>query len=919
MKTRFLKAFAAVVMLFSFAGFVRAEGELTITASIANAGENVVLSEITGNACSATDVVLSADTKLTLTCAGADIYYTTDGTKPSKLVVTEPAAKEGESTSTLYADPFVLTNAMVADGKIVVKAIAYKQAAPDQGAKATAEESDILTITLTLKVEAPEPDPIVAPTFNPAAGEVEANTTVELSTTTTGATIFWAFAENKTAGSYLEFKEDSKPEVTAQNLKLWAFARTGAAESDYAYSDTVAATYTIKAVTPEPTKPAAPTFVKKTGTAADTIIVIMGSTNDSLFVATGRDSISAVAAGFVKFLKNDTIAVTKDTVVVAYAMKGELFSDTVKYVYTKTETPEVSVQMGFVPYGFEYDGTVQTEITAGYGMPVMVGVSVMGTEDEYLPAEIYYTLDGTTEPSKEAYTEDGTIIKKLEAPESQAELMFDTAVAAAKFKAYVENGEDIIESDVQTIKVNFLKAAKPSFSPKAGAIMKGKTVAISTKLGESAMIFYTTDGTTEPDMLAEEEGGFSYEEPIAIPADSTSLTIKARVYTSDEETGVLYSSEVVTAKYNVWIPDTIRVNDLSELVALYSSYKKDSLYVVKGEVTIAGILEGSNRTDVLVQDKNCEDAKGHSMLLYNVTLPENAKVGDVLKDLSGMFDKFNGLLELKEVSVVAAGTTAPITIDTVTIAELKADETMAYQSAMVCMEEVEFDCDTIFALGKSGLNYDLIQGTDTLTFRTNAGADYLGMEIPSGKITLVGYIGYYGKAYQVSPRSKADIITGEQPAKPAKPTFDPAAGAVTEGTTVTVSSTTEGAEIWIAVGEGEFEKKSEVTISEAVTLRAFAAKDGVNSDTATASYTIKTANEGNELAGVSVYPNPNDGVFYVTVPVNAMVEVFTMNGQMVASKMVAAGRNAMRLESAGMYFVRVRANGQEAIKKVVVR
>ncbi|MCM1531215.1 MAG: T9SS type A sorting domain-containing protein [Bacteroides sp.] len=77
--------------------------------------------------------------------------------------------------------------------------------------------------------------------------------------------------------------------------------------------------------------------------------------------------------------------------------------------------------------------------------------------------------------------------------------------------------------------------------------------------------------------------------------------------------------------------------------------------------------------------------------------------------------------------------------------------------------------------------------------------------------------------------------------------------------------------------------------------------------------------ERNELAGVSVYPNPANGVFNLNVPARANVEIFNANGQVVRQMEVAAGLTSMQLGNAGVYFIRVRANGQEAVKRVVVR
>ena len=160
----------------------------------------------------------------------------------------------------------------------------------------------------------------------------------------------------------------------------------------------------------------------------------------------------------------------------------------------------------------------------------------------------------------------------------------------------------------------------------------------------------------------------------------------------------------------------------------------------------------------------------------------------------------------------------------------------------------------------------------------------------------------------------------------AKPTFSVEAGAVEKGTKVVLACTTEGAKIYYTVNGEEptaesTEYTAEISIDSAMTIKAIAVKEGMtNSEVAEAAYTIKSvANQTNELAGVSIYPNPTDGEFSVVAPANAQVEIFTAAGVLVKRMVVAEGNAQVRLDNSGIYFVRVRANGQAAIRKVVVR
>ncbi|MCM1042369.1 MAG: chitobiase/beta-hexosaminidase C-terminal domain-containing protein [Bacteroides sp.] len=157
------------------------------------------------------------------------------------------------------------------------------------------------------------------------------------------------------------------------------------------------------------------------------------------------------------------------------------------------------------------------------------------------------------------------------------------------------------------------------------------------------------------------------------------------------------------------------------------------------------------------------------------------------------------------------------------------------------------------------------------------------------------------------------------------PVFIPGAGKVAKGTVINISCATDSVAIYYTTDGSTPDENSNryvfgVTVDTSVTIKAVAVRKGfVKSAVAEASYTVIVANEGSGLAGISLYPNPNDGMFQICVPVNADIEVFNTNGRTVKKFEVSAGTTSVRLEHSGIYFVRVRANGQTALRKVVVR
>ena len=165
------------------------------------------------------------------------------------------------------------------------------------------------------------------------------------------------------------------------------------------------------------------------------------------------------------------------------------------------------------------------------------------------------------------------------------------------------------------------------------------------------------------------------------------------------------------------------------------------------------------------------------------------------------------------------------------------------------------------------------------------------------------------------------------------PKFNPVGGEVEKGTAVVLSCDTADAKIYYSIDAdtvtvNSLEYTAAIVIDSAKTIRAIAVKEGfVDSKVAVAVYTIKseggnndtTANESRELLGVSVYPNPNNGMFHIELPVAATVDVFASNGVLVKSLTATEGKTTLSLNHSGIYFVRVMAGNKSTVKRVIVR
>ncbi len=81
--------------------------------------------------------------------------------------------------------------------------------------------------------------------------------------------------------------------------------------------------------------------------------------------------------------------------------------------------------------------------------------------------------------------------------------------------------------------------------------------------------------------------------------------------------------------------------------------------------------------------------------------------------------------------------------------------------------------------------------------------------------------------------------------------------------------------------------------------------------------------EENDLSGISIYPNPNDGQFVIDLPdaEKTNIEVLTINGQVVYTKQSVDVHNVINLKTfdKGIYFVRITNHRTVANYKIVVQ
>ena len=184
------------------------------TFTVVPAGNQVAAPAFTPNGGSFTS---SVDVGMASATSGATIRYTTDGSDPTVA-------------STAYSDEVTLTTTTT------LKARAFKAGMTD---------SEIASADFTVTTPAGQ---VAAPTFNPGAGEYLDHVTVELATTTSGATIRYTTDGSDPTAASTEFTDDvTLTSTTTVKARAFKAGMTDSAVAAAAYVVAPATTYSFAA------------------------------------------------------------------------------------------------------------------------------------------------------------------------------------------------------------------------------------------------------------------------------------------------------------------------------------------------------------------------------------------------------------------------------------------------------------------------------------------------------------------------------------------------------------------------------------------------------------------------------------------------------------------------------------------------
>ncbi|HEY3704491.1 MAG TPA: chitobiase/beta-hexosaminidase C-terminal domain-containing protein [Terracidiphilus sp.] len=367
---------------------------------------------------------------MTSSTTGAVLYYTLDGTTPT-------------TASTRYAAPFS-----------VAKTETVKAIATATGYLASAVTTAAYTINLPTAA---------TPTFSPAAGAYTGTQNVTITSTTTGAAIYYTVDGTTPTTASTKY---TTPVSVAKTETVKAIATA----TNYNPSAVASAAYTLTAVTPT-FSPAAGTY-----TTVQTV------------------TISDATAGAIIYYTVDgstpTTASTKYTAPISVTK-----TETIKAIATATGLTNSAVASA--AYTLNLTAATPTFSPAGGTYTTTQAVTI---SDATSGAVIYYTVDGSTPTTASAkYTAPLNVTKT------------ETIKAIATATGYSNSAVATATYTINTV------LATPTFSVAAGTYPAVRLVGINST-GTGVTIYYTVDGTTPTTASAK------YTTPIVV---SKSETIKA--------------------------------------------------------------------------------------------------------------------------------------------------------------------------------------------------------------------------------------------------------------------------------------------------------------------------------------------------------------------------------------------------------
>lgn len=356
----------------------------------------------------------------------------------------------------------------------------------------------------------------------------------------------------------------------------------------------------------------------------------------------------------------------------------------------------------------------------------------------------------------------------------------------------------------------------------APIITLGENNLVSLSQEDRANIYYTTDGVTEPTVSSTK-----YDAPFAISAITT---VKAVA----ESGGKMSSVTTKTLKPNV-------VNNIAEFIAVANTEATKINTPLTAIYQCGRNLYLTDGTDYILAYNSGNVADVTALAAQN---------GDRISFLTGAYKLQAGLPEIIPSAVGEKSAGTAVEPQELAIEELSNDILNTYVKITGVNIVAAADANNYTATDETGsitiynTFYNATYYPDAITLPDGT----TGNTVPEGEgFTLYGFVSCYNSTLQITPiRFEGGTVMETV----ATPVFNPVSGtALNVGDEITITCATEGATIYIAFDNETPTTSSQVydgalVFSENVKINAIAVKEGMlDSDVATASYTLKVAGE----------------------------------------------------------------------------
>ncbi|WP_182199825.1 S-layer homology domain-containing protein [Paraliobacillus salinarum] len=253
-----------------------------------------------------------------------------------------------------------------------------------------------------------------------------------------------------------------------------------------------------------------------------------------------------------------------------------------------------------------------------------------------------------------------------------------------------------------------------------------------------------------------------------------------------------------------------------------------------GEVKTKGIVTGILKNNLFIQDENA------AIAIYPV-IPD-VNLGDEIT-VTGSLGEHNGLLQLQGVTVDAKNTetTVPNPIT------LEGSQLKDHESELALVENVSIV--SVYD-GGNWANYTVKDASGT-EFIVRDETNSLNLNVGQSYSSIAGMITQYKGEFQITPRTKADIIADSSVVQAVVAT--PNSGKVPAGQEVALKTSTADATIYYTTdGSDPVENgklyEGAITVDSEMSIKAYAKKDGLkNSEVATFAYTVYDPQEGIQI------------------------------------------------------------------------